>query len=73
LPAKVSKTDPCDRWVVVPQDTGTSSCQVTSVAQVLVAAMKTEGICFTCGEKGQWKKMSKKTLPTKDSNTPKTV
>jgi hypothetical protein len=27
---------------------------ITSVAQVFVASVKTEGICFKCGQTGYW-------------------
>ena len=40
-----------DRWTVATRDLGTASHQATSVAQAFVAAVKTEGICFKCGER----------------------
>lgn len=63
-----------DRWIVATQDIGTMSHQTTSVAQALVAAIKTEEICFKCGETGHWRNECPQiSPPIEDPNAPKTI
>ena len=62
------------RWIVAFQDIGTMSHQTTSVAQALVAAIKTEEICFKCGETGHWRNECPQiSPPIEDPNAPKTI
>ena len=61
-----------DRCIVATKDIGTVSHQITSMAQAFVAAVKTEGICFKCGEAGHWKnECPQNSLPITDSTPPK--
>jgi hypothetical protein len=44
------------------------------MAQAFVAAVKTEGICFKCGEAGHWRnECPQNPLPLRDSNPSKTL
>jgi hypothetical protein len=56
-------------WIVAIQDVGTISHQITFMAQEFVAVVKTEGICFKCGETGNWKTdCPQNSLPITDPN-----
>ena len=63
-----------DRWIVATRDIGTVSHQITYAAQAFVTAIKTEGICFECGEAGHWRNgCPQNILHLRDSNPPKTI
>lgn len=63
-----------DRWIVATQEIGIASHQVSSMAQAFVAAVKTEGICFKCGEARHWKtECPQNSPPITDSNPSKPI
>jgi hypothetical protein len=58
-------------WIVTA---GTTSYQITFMAQAFVASVKTEGIFFKCGKREQWRNEGPtNTLPIKDPSPLKTV
>jgi hypothetical protein len=62
------------RWIVAFQDIGTMSHQITFMTQAFVAAVKTERICFKCGEAGHWRnECPQNPLPMTDPNLPRKI
>ena len=58
-----------NRWIVATQDMGITSHQITFVAQAFVAAVKTEGVCFKCGETRHWRnECPQNSIPITDPN-----